>query len=196
VFLTILVAATPLPGQEEEAVSEGWTPALSMKYHTITGTALSPDGSLAAYVVREPMAEEDESRYLSHIWMVSTSGGAPRQFTRGDQSASSPAFSPDGLFLAFTTGRSGSNQVWVMPVDGGEAKQVTDYDGGIGSFQWAPDGGSFAFTARDPESAEAKAAKEEMRDVILVDQDFRYAHLHSVPFAFAAREVPRVRLAP
>jgi dipeptidyl aminopeptidase/acylaminoacyl peptidase len=193
VFLTILVAATPLPGQEEEAVSEGWTPALSMKYHTITGTALSPDGSLAAYVVREPIMEEDESRYLSHIWMVSTSGGGPRQFTRGDQSASSPAFSPDGLFLAFTTGRSGSNQVWVMPVDGGEAKQVTDYDGGIGSFQWAPDGGSFAFTARDPESAEAKAAQEEMRDVILVDQDFRYAHLHSVPFAFAAREVPESR---
>jgi dipeptidyl aminopeptidase/acylaminoacyl peptidase len=164
-----------------------------MQYHPITGTALSPDGSLAAYVLREPIMEKDESRYLSHIWMVSTSGGEARQFTRGDQSVSSPAFSPDGRFLAFTAGRSGSDQIWVMPVDGGEAKQVSDHDVGVGSFKWAPGGGSFAFTADDPESEEVEAAKEEKRDVILVDQDFRYAHLHSVPFTFDAREIPASR---
>ncbi|MFO8174944.1 MAG: S9 family peptidase [Longimicrobiales bacterium] len=171
-------------GQEAE---EGWTPALSMRYHPVSGTALSPDASLVAFVLREPLMEGEKSEYLSHIWMVATDGGGPRRFTRGEESATSPSFSPDGSYLAFSSGRSGSNQIWVMPVDGGEAKQITDHDTGIGSFEWAPDGGGFAFTAGDPESEEWKTAEKEKRDVILVDRDYRFTHIHSVEFDFEAR---------
>jgi len=136
-----------------------WTSALSMRYHAIQGTALSPDGSLVAYVVREPVMEGEKSEYRSQIWVVPSAGAQPRQYTRGEYSASNPAFSPDGRFLAFTSGRSGKNQVWVMPVDGGEAAQATDAENGVGSFAWAPDGENLAFTMGDPETEEEKAAK-------------------------------------
>jgi len=167
-----------------------WTPALSMQYRIVQGTALSPDGSLVAYVLREPLMEGEKSEYRSHIWVVPSAGGEPRQYTRGEHSASSPAFSPDGRFLAFASGRSGKSQVWVMPVDGGEAAQATDAENGVGSFAWAPDGGSLAFTMTDPETEEEKEAKREKRDVIIEDTAFKYAHLYWVPFVFGAAEIP------
>jgi dipeptidyl aminopeptidase/acylaminoacyl peptidase len=160
-----------------------------MRYHAVAGTALSPDGSLVAYVLREPIMDGEESEYRSHIWIVPSDGSDARQFTRGDRSATAPSFSPDGRFLAFSSGRSGSNQIWVMPMDGGEARQATDHDGGVGAFEWAPDGRGFAFTAIDPESEEEEAAKKEKRDVILADQNFRYAHLYQVDFDFPSREI-------
>lgn len=177
-------------GQEpvDQKTEEGWTPGLSMQYRAVSGSDVSPDANLVAFVLRAPVMEEEESEYLSHIWVVPSTGGSPRQFTRGQESATSPSFSPDGRFLAFSSSRSGSNQIWVMPIDGGEAKQVTDHETGIGSFRWAPDGSGFAFTASDPDTEEWEKAKKEKRDVILVDQDFRFNHLHHVPFDFRAPE--------
>ena len=47
------------------------------RYHAILGTALSPDGSLVAYVVREPLMEEEQSEYRSHIWVAATDRDDP-----------------------------------------------------------------------------------------------------------------------
>ncbi len=111
----------------QENVSR-WTPELSMKYHAIQGTAMSPDGQYVAYVVRKPIMEGEKSEYLSHIWVVTTDGELNVQYTQGDTSTSNPSFSPDGRFLAFTSSRSGENQIWMMPLTGGEARQITDVD--------------------------------------------------------------------
>lgn len=177
------IALLLLPVSIAAQQAEGWTPELSMRYHAVQGTALSPDGSQVAWVVREPVMEGEKSEYLSHIWVADADGGRARQFTRGEHSASSPAFSPDGRHLAFTTSRSGSNQVWIIPLDGGEAEQLTEADPGVGSFAWSPDGSRVAYTMTDPESDEQKAAVREKRDVIVVDQDFRNAHLYVLPVA-------------
>lgn len=190
----LLLALSPLPGETQEPAKDStqipedrWTPALSMLYHPVSGTALSPDGSRAAFVLREPIMDGEKSEYLSHIWIVDSREGEARQFTRGEESAGSPAFSPDGRYLAFTSGRSGSSQIWVMPVDGGEARQITDHETGVGAFQWAPGGAGFAFTALDPETEEWEEARKEKRDVILVDQNFRFNHIHTAPFQFQDR---------
>jgi dipeptidyl aminopeptidase/acylaminoacyl peptidase len=164
-----------------------------MRYRGVSGTALSPDGARVAFVLREAVMEPEVSEFRRQIWVVPATGGTPRQFTRGEHSASAPAFSPDGRFLAFSSDRSGSNQIWVMPLDGGEARQVSNREGGVGSFKWAPNGNGFAFTATDVESEEWKEAVEEKRDFILADQDFRYAHLYTIDFAFSAREIPEAR---
>jgi len=196
-----LLASTSPALLSQDAVEAGWTPALSMRYHAVGGTAISPDGSRVAYVVREPLMEGSKSEYLSHVFMVDAAGGPPAQWTRGDKSAGSPAFSPDGRWLTFTTSRGGEGdsagrgQIWALPLTGGEGRQITAAEAGVGGYRWSPDGSRIAFLMRDPETAEEKKAREEKRDVILVDREFKFAHLYVVAFSPEADEPARpVRL--
>ncbi|MDP2956264.1 MAG: S9 family peptidase [Longimicrobiales bacterium] len=180
VLSAFLALAPSLQAQEEASLR--WTPAKSMEIRQIQGTAISPDGSKIAYVIRVPVMEGEKSEYLSHVWLVNADGSGARQFTRGEKSASSPAFSPDGRWLAFSSGRSGKSQVWAIPLDGGEARQLTDAESGTGSFAWSPDGKRIAYLMNDPETDEEKARVKEKRDPIYVDQNFKYAHLYAVAF--------------
>ena len=64
------LAAQSGSAQEATDATTGWTPELSMQYKTIQQTAMSPDGSLIAYVVRKPFMAGEKSEYLTHIWVV------------------------------------------------------------------------------------------------------------------------------
>ena len=162
---------------------DGWTPELSMQYKGIRATAISPDGSLTVYVVREPVMEGEKSEYLSHIWIVSADGKTNLQYTRGEKSATNPAFSPDGSFLTFLSKRGEKTQIWMMRVRGGEAEQMTDAENGVVAYRWSADGTTIAFTMKNPDTEDEKKAKKEKRDVILVDQNFKYNHLYTVTVA-------------
>ena len=179
-LVTLGIMQQPALAQEamDDAAAQ-WTPELAMQYKAISQTALSPDGRMVAYVVREPIMEGESSEYRSHIWMASTDGAMNYQYTQGEKSATNPAFSPDGEHLAFLSARSGKNQVWILRVRGGEAEQVTDAENGVGAFRWAPDGSRIAYVMRDPDTEEEKTRKKEKRDVILVDQNFKYSHLYT-----------------
>lgn len=182
--LVLALSATASHAQESDStVFDRWTPELSMRYKTIQQTAISPDGNLIAYVVRDPVMEGEKSEYLSQIWVASVDGEMNFQYTHEEKSSTNPAFSPDGTFLAFTSSRSGSNQIWALRVRGGEAEQLTSSDNDVGSFKWSPDGSRIAYTMRDPDTEEEKKAKEEKRDVILVDQDHKYSHIYTVTVA-------------
>jgi len=172
--------------QAPPATATAWTPELSMRFRAIQGMAMSPDGALVAYGVRVPLMDGDKSEYLTHLWIAAADGSWQRQFTRGDRSAGSPAFSPDGKWLSFTTSRSGTNQVWRIAVDGGEGEQLTSAESGVSSYAWSPDGSRIAYTMAEPETEEAKAARREKRDAQIADTDFRFSHLYVVPVLAAA----------
>jgi len=156
-----------------------WIPEEMVQLPVITTTAISPDGNHIAYVVREALMEGEKSEYLSHIWVATRDGSMNRQFTRGDKSAGNPAFSPDGKYLTFTSGRvDDKSQVFRIPLDGGEAERITDTANGVNSYQWSPDGSRIAFTMTDPKTEEEKTREKEKRDVILVDQGFKYSRLY------------------
>lgn len=85
---------------------------------------LSPDGSMIA---------------LSGIKVMNSDGTNLRSLTTF---GGTPAWSPDGLKLAF--GASGSSGIWVINLDGSGLTQLTDY--GMKP-AWAPDGTQIAFSS-------------------------------------------------
>ncbi len=113
---------------------------------------LSPDGELVAYVVSSIDSKEDKS--ISHIWLASYDGKTQRQMTSSPESESSPRWSPDGQYLAFTSSRAGpakGEQVWLLDRNGGEAQQLTDVKGRLQGFEWSRDSKRLALIIGDPD---------------------------------------------
>ena len=163
---------------EAQSTIENWTPEAMVDLPVVGSPVISPDGSTVAYSVRETLMEDEESSFLTHIWVATTDGSMNRQFTRGDDSASNPQFSPDGKYLAFTSNRDGDNQVYKMYLSGGEAQKVTTAENGVSSFQWSPDGERIAYTMTDPQTEEEKTRERERRDVQIVDRDFKFSRIY------------------
>ncbi len=142
-------------------------------------TSISPDGSWVAFTVSVPRTEATQSDFLTQIHLVSADGTQQFQLTRGDVSASNPQWSPCGGYLAFTSTRGGDgNQIWLIKPTGGEAWQLTSADGSVGQYQWSNSGRQIAFTMTDSLCEEQRQQQRERRDVNVVDQDIRYAHLY------------------
>ena len=170
-----------------------WTPEGMMKYRNITDTDISPDGKYIAYVVSDAVMEGEKSEYNSQIWIAATDGAFNVQYTRGEKSAMAPQFSPDGQKVAFLSNREGDKmQVFMMRLMGGEPEQITTEKSGVSSFKWSPDGTKIGLVMKDPDTEEEEKQKKEKRDVILVDQNYKYNHIYSVNLSEKEYPVQRI----
>ena len=111
----------------------------------VSDPQLSPDGTLAAFVVTEPL--KAENRTNSDIWLVSTVGGEARKLTNSAKHDRHPRWSPDGQWIAFESNRDGNFQIWVVPAAGGEARKLTSVATEATQPVWAPDGRQIAFVS-------------------------------------------------
>ncbi len=79
---------------------------------------------------------------LGDLYLLPMEGGEARALTSGMAWDMQPRFSPDGVWLAFTSDRGGGDNIWVMPVDGSEdPKPVTKEEFRLLTAPaWSPDG--------------------------------------------------------
>jgi dipeptidyl aminopeptidase/acylaminoacyl peptidase len=137
------IAAAPMSAQQPRPMTaqDLWSMG------RVGAPAVSPDGRSVVYTVTEYDIETDRGH--THLWLVPVAGGEPRQLTRGDASASSPVWSPDGSSIAFVSARNeDGRQVWLMPAGGGEPRQLTRIDGGASGPVWSADGSVLAVASR------------------------------------------------
>jgi tricorn protease len=96
---------------------------------------ISPDGKLVTF------------SYLGDIWVVETIGGTARPVTSHPAHDIAPVFSPDGLWIAFSSNRHGSYDVYVVPVQGGRPRRLT-FDSAVDMVcSWTPDGKNVLFAS-------------------------------------------------
>lgn len=79
---------------------------------------------------REPTLWQDTVVFVAEddLWTVSLSGGISRRLTTGVGAATSPHFSPDGQWIAFTGTEEGCQEVYLMPAQGGLVRRLTFLD--------------------------------------------------------------------
>ena len=114
----------------------------------------SPDGDYL--LLPEIVFPDEETRgaapaFFSHLFRVEAETALVEDFSLGSVEDASPAYSPDGEWIAFarrylderwTPGR----QLWLMRADGTQPRQVTeDPELNHASFAWSPDSSSLAF---------------------------------------------------
>lgn len=189
------------------AAQRPFTDADIMRVASVGGLHLSPDGTRALYTVtawehpnaRGDTALGDRHERRSHVWLVPTSGGTPRQLTTGERGESSPRWSPDGRTIAFLAARgSGTGddaprpQLWLLPADGGEATVLTTSRSGVSAYAWSPDGRHIAYLATDTVSREQEARTRRRDDAAVYEGEHRLVRLWVIDVATReARQLTR-----
>lgn len=83
----------------------------------------------------------------SDIFTLFTDGGGLTNLTSNPAEDTTPAWSPDGKLLAFTSNRDGRQQIYVMNADGTGLRRVSQGTANDFSPTWSPDGNWIAFAS-------------------------------------------------
>jgi len=85
--------------------------------------------------------------YLGDIWIVNEDGSNPWRLTDSTGRDINPRFSPDGLWIAFSSNRYGNQDVFVVSAKGGAPRRLTFHTGGDEVVGWSPDSKLVVFRA-------------------------------------------------
>jgi len=96
---------------------------------------ISPNGKQVAF------------SYLGDIWTVEAIGGVARPVTMHESHDINPCFSPDGLWLAFSSNRHGSYDLFVVPAHGGKPRRLTFDSAQDMAVGWMPDGKNIIYSS-------------------------------------------------
>ena len=88
-----------------------WTPEALIRYPAIREIALSTDGELIAYAVREALMTEERSEEIAHLYAVSAAGGEPIRLTYGSWVDRAPRISETSRSARYTFS-SASTMAW------------------------------------------------------------------------------------
>ena len=85
--------------------------------------------------------------YAGDLWSVPRDGGDAGRLTTAIGNETDPAFSPDGLRIAFTGEYDGNVDVFVMPASGGMPKRLTWHPAADRVLGWTADGKNIMFSS-------------------------------------------------
>jgi dipeptidyl aminopeptidase/acylaminoacyl peptidase len=118
------------------------------------------DGSVFVFLSNREAPENASSR--NQLYAMRTDGGEARRISETREGVSDFAFSKDGRWLAFKSGKTGEEQLYRLAVTAldSAAEQLTKHPTGIGAWRWAPAGDRIYFASPDATDADEKARRE------------------------------------
>jgi Tol biopolymer transport system component len=103
--------------------------------------------SSASVAYRIAFASDRGSPFYFHIFTMNADGSDVKRLTDNLNQDKSPAWSPDGRRIAFTSDRDGNSEIYVMNEDGTGVIRVTDNPAFDWEPSWSPDGRHITFTS-------------------------------------------------
>lgn len=103
----------------------------------LAGASLAEEARLLRY----PDIHQDKIVFVygGDLWLVSSEGGVARRLTTHPGIESSPKFSPDGKYIAFSGFYDGNTDIFVIPAEGGVPKRLTYHPLADRIIDWYPD---------------------------------------------------------
>lgn len=119
--------------------------------------------------------------YSNDLWIADLDGSNPVRLTSDEGYESSPKFSPDGKYIAFTAQYDGNSDVYIIPIEGGIPQRLTYHPGYDQVQDFTPDGKSILFTS----SREVFSGR--YRQLFTIPLEGGYPTKLPIPNAFRAR---------
>jgi len=148
-LLVLVLALIPFSSFAQPAERPTLQSADLFDLQYVTDVEVSPDGARVVYVrtIHDIMSDTT----LQNLWAIDADGGNHRPVVSGRANASSPAFSPSGDRLAYSSrDANDKSQLFVRWMDSGDTAVVTNLVESPSSIAWSPDGTMIAFTMRVP----------------------------------------------
>ncbi len=126
-----------------------------------TAPAWSRDGKYFVFASNRDAPQASASR--SQLYLMRPDGGEARRITNDKEGVSTFAFSPDGNWLVYRSGKSDEEQLNMLPVvgiDSAAPVQLTRQRAGVGLWKWAPDGSRIYFITADTVDTDEKTRIE------------------------------------
>ncbi|GAC1409149.1 MAG: S9 family peptidase [Gemmatimonadaceae bacterium] len=104
----------------------------------------------------------------NQIYLMRPDGGEPHRITEAKEGVSSLAFSKDGKWLVYRSGKADEEQLYAFPVvgiDSARPLQITHQQSGVGLWKWSPDSRRIYFVTADTLDEDEKLRVEKKFNV-------------------------------
>jgi dipeptidyl aminopeptidase/acylaminoacyl peptidase len=126
-----------------------------------TSPKWAADGSFFVFLSDRDAPDDKKTR--TQLYLMRPDGGEARRLTDAKEGVSDIAFTRDGRWLAYRTGKEGEEQLYRLSgtqPEAATAEQITRHPTGVRSWTWAPDGTRIYFVTPDRIDPDEKLRRE------------------------------------